>query len=63
MRVIITGAKGQLGRALQKVLHEQDFEILDIPRYDVADHAIVQALPEYRPDLVIHCAAMTDVEG
>jgi dTDP-4-dehydrorhamnose reductase len=63
MRVIITGAKGQLGRSLQKVLHEQDFEVLDIPRYDVADHTIVQVLPDYRPDLVIHCAAMTDVEG
>jgi len=63
MRVIITGAKGQLGRSLQKVFHEQDFEVLDIPRYDVADHSIVQELPKYRPDLVIHCAAMTDVEG
>lgn len=63
MRIIITGAKGQLGRTLQKALHEQDFEVLDIPRYEVTDHAIVRALPEYRPDLVIHCAAMTDVEG
>lgn len=63
MRVIITGASGQLGRSLQKVLAEQNFEVLDIPRYDVADHAIVQLLPGYRPDLIIHSAAMTDVEG
>jgi dTDP-4-dehydrorhamnose reductase len=63
MRVIITGASGQLGRSLQKVLTEQNFDVLEIPRYDVADHSIVQILPEYRPDLIIHSAAMTDVEG
>jgi len=62
-RVIIIGASGQLGRSLQKVLNEQDFDVLDIPRHDIADHIIVRLLPEYRPELIIHCAAMTDVEG
>jgi dTDP-4-dehydrorhamnose reductase len=62
-RVIITGANGQLGRSLRKVLSKQAFEVLNIPRYDITDHTIVQKLPEHRPDLVIHCAAMTDVEG
>lgn len=63
MRVIITGASGQLGQALQKVLAQQNFDIIDIPRLDVQDHTIVQRLADYRPELVIHTAAMTDVDG
>jgi dTDP-4-dehydrorhamnose reductase len=63
MRTIITGASGQLGQALQKVLPEQGFEVLDVPRYDVKDHSIVAFLAGYRPELVIHTATMTDVDG
>lgn len=72
MRVIITGASGQVGRALQKVLTDQGLQILQIPdfdgtdptpKFDVADHAIVQQLSALRPELIIHCAAMTDVDG
>ncbi|GIK36314.1 MAG: NAD(P)-dependent oxidoreductase [Chloroflexota bacterium] len=72
MRVIITGASGQVGRALQKVLTDQGLHILQIPefdptdqntQFDVADHAIVQQLSALRPELIIHCAAMTNVDG
>lgn len=63
MRIIITGASGQVGRALQQVLSEQGFNVLPTPRFDVADHAIVQQLSALSPELVIHCAAMTNVDG
>lgn len=63
MRTIITGISGQLGQALKQVLSEQNFDILDVPRYDVRDHSVVQKLSDHRPELVIHCAAMTDVDG
>ncbi len=63
MRVIITGATGQLGQALQKIFYQQNFDVLDTPRLDVKDHAIVQQLSDLRPELVIHAAAMTDVDG
>jgi dTDP-4-dehydrorhamnose reductase len=63
MRVIITGATGQLGQALQKVLTEQNFDILDIPRLDVKDHTVVRELSDLYPELMIHCAAMTNVEA
>ena len=63
MRTIITGASGQLGQALQKVLSEQGFEVLDVPRHDIRDHSIVSFLADYRPELVIHTATMTDVDG
>ncbi|HXW00861.1 MAG TPA: dTDP-4-dehydrorhamnose reductase [Anaerolineae bacterium] len=63
MRIVITGATGQVGRALQKVLTGQSLNILDIPRFDVADPAVVQQLVELRPELIIHSAAMTNVDG
>ena len=63
MRTIITGITGQLGQAVKQVLEEQDFDVLDIPRYDVRDHTIVQKISEFYPELVIHCAAMTNVDG
>ncbi len=63
MRTIITGATGQLGQALYKVLAEQNFDIINTPRMDVTDHSIVQKLVNYRPELIIHTAAMTNVDA
>lgn len=64
MRIFITGEKGQLGQALQKVLSEQGFTLLTLPhKYDVADHHIVQQIGDLSPEVVIHCAAMTHVDG
>ncbi len=66
MRVIITGADGQLGAAIHAVLTEQGFTIIDIPLFpdfDLTDHSVVQTLSNHYPELIIHCAAMTDVDG
>jgi dTDP-4-dehydrorhamnose reductase len=72
MRIVITGHKGQLGRALQAVLGAGasgsfgDCEIvgLDLPEVDITDpRAADRAVREARPDLVIHAAAMTDVDA
>lgn len=72
MRIVITGASGQVGRALQKVLTDQGFHILQIPEFDPADQSprfnvsdptIVQQLSALSPEMVIHCAAMTNVDG
>lgn len=63
MRIFITGITGQLGRSLQKVLANEGFTVFDTPRWDITDHTIVQKISELRPDIVIHTAAMTDVEG
>jgi dTDP-4-dehydrorhamnose reductase len=51
-----------LGQALHQVLTDKNHDILSVPRVDVADHNIVQHLTELRPELVIHAAAMTDVD-
>jgi dTDP-4-dehydrorhamnose reductase len=64
MRVFITGAKGQLGRALQSHLECDVVFPADLPECDVTDRAcVMQAVGEFKPDLVIHAAAMTDVDG
>jgi dTDP-4-dehydrorhamnose reductase len=62
MRVLITGASGQLGRALRRAFQDEETFPLQRPAYDVTDLATVQALVEMRPHLVIHAAALTDVD-
>jgi dTDP-4-dehydrorhamnose reductase len=64
MRVFITGAKGQLGRALQAHLARESVFPADLPECDILDRAcLTQTITEFKPDVVIHAAAMTDVDG
>lgn len=63
MRIFISGITGQLGQALQKLLTKQGATILETPRWDITDHTIVQKLTNLRPEVVIHTAAMTNVDG
>jgi dTDP-4-dehydrorhamnose reductase len=63
MRIVITGALGQLGRALQNTLAKADLILVDIPDWDITDPQSVPRLAELKPNVVIHCAAMTDVDG
>ncbi|MBL7184440.1 MAG: dTDP-4-dehydrorhamnose reductase [Anaerolineae bacterium] len=64
MRIVITGHKGQLGRALQEVLKRETLFGLDLPEHDITDRqAVIQAIADFAPQVVIHAAAMTDVDG
>lgn len=64
MRIVITGHKGQLGTALQPVLAAEELFGVDLPEYDITDPAaILDEIFRFRPDVVIHCAAMTNVDG
>lgn len=64
MRVLITGASGQLGTDLQLVLkgkHELSPFDLDL---DVTDaRAVKEKFSQVLPEVVIHAAAYTDVDG
>ncbi len=63
MRIAITGSKGQLGTALQARLCDDTLLPLDLPEFDATDVQQVRTvLAEFRPDLVIHPAAMTNVD-
>ena len=64
MRIAITGHRGQLGQALQEALAQEELFGLDLPEHDISDPAsITGALVTFQPDVVIHTAAMTDVDG
>ena len=55
MKILITGAGGQLGLALQHALSGHDLLPLDHARLDVTDSAAVHtAIAGARPDVVIH---------
>ena len=63
MRILITGGKGMLGRTLQRELAGHDLYVADLPACDVLDPASLQAaFAAFRPEAVIHCAAMTKVD-
>lgn len=64
MKIAITGSEGQLGGALQRVLCGQHELIpLTVNDFDITDRANVPRLAALAPQLVIHCAAMTNVDG
>ena len=64
MRVLLTGARGQLGTELAKALSGHEVTAADRDRLDVADRdAVLQAITATRPDVVVHAAAWTDVDG
>jgi dTDP-4-dehydrorhamnose reductase len=63
MRIVVTGHKGQLGRALLETLHQDEVWGLDLPEFDITQaQAISDAIADIDPDVVIHTAALTDVD-
>lgn len=68
MRIYITGHKGQLGSALLRHAlqgaAQHQVSGGDQPEFDITNYEQVrQVWVETRPDVVIHCAALTDVDG
>ena len=63
MKILITGGKGMLGRTLQRELKGNEIVVADLPEWDITDDAgFVAKVGEVKPDLIIHCAAMTKVD-
>ena len=63
MRIVITGAEGQLGRSLQNVLVGHEILLVDLPEYDVEQPGIIGTIEGYQPEVVIHAGALTDVDA
>lgn len=64
MRIYITGIKGQLGRTLEKALADHTVSGADLPEVNITDLGSIRAhLAAFKPDVAIHAAAMTDVDG
>lgn len=65
MRILVTGASGQLGYDVERELERRGIEHLGTSsrELDITDRAAVEHLMQsYRPDAVIHCAAYTKVD-
>ncbi len=65
MKVLISGAAGQLGIATAEQF-QHDHEVVALTRsdLDLSDHAAVQSVVrDVRPDVVINCAAYNNVDG
>ena len=65
MKILVTGASGQLGYDVCRELTARGIENRGISSKDadITDReAVFAALSGYRPDAVIHCAAYTAVD-
>lgn len=64
MKIFLTGAEGQLGKELQRRLQGSDFLPTDVKELDITDaDAVAAMIGKYRPDVVIHGAAYTQVDA
>lgn len=64
MRVLVTGAGGQLGLDVVDAFDDHDVTALDHAALDITDEAdVVAAVQEADPEIVVNCAAWTDVDG
>lgn len=66
MKVLVTGANGQLGYDVINELKKRNHECIgvDIKEMDITDYESVQTvLMDVNPDAVIHCAAWTAVDA
>jgi len=66
MRMLLTGARGQLGRELEAVFSSAGDQVTsaDQATFDLADRdAVLQAVASVSPDAIVHAGAWTDVDG
>lgn len=63
-KVLITGAKGQLGRALARILQiEYEIFLYDVEEMDItSEQDTLTAIMKIQPECIIHCAAFTRVD-
>ena len=65
LNILITGANGQLGRSLQRLggVSPHNYICTDVAELDITDAgAVLRAVREHRIDVIVNCAAYTDVE-
>src|SRR5438552_6586674 len=77
MRVLVTGANGMLGLDLCSLLEAEGHEVLrtdvsvregmQVPKWEPLDitdtNRVAQCVLHHQPDVVVHGAAYTDVDG
>ena len=66
MRLLVTGSRGQLGRALERAApaHGWEFYGFDLPELDITDRdAVAAAARTVLPAAIVNCAAFTAVDA
>lgn len=66
MRVLVTGASGQLGKDVVALFQQKGHEVMGCSRseLDIANlEQCQQVINEFQPDSIIHCAAYTAVDA
>ncbi len=78
MKILITGANGQLGNEIQSIISKGKSEIgampkeyeacqiiaTDVDELDITNTAeVLKFVKENKPDIIFNCAAMTNVDG
>ncbi|HXC67192.1 MAG TPA: dTDP-4-dehydrorhamnose reductase [Nitrospiraceae bacterium] len=63
MRILITGARGQLGHALQQTLSGEDLILKDLPEFDLTQSESESQIVAARPSVILHAGAYTNVDG
>lgn len=63
MRILITGAQGQLGQALQQALAGEDLILKDLPDFDLTQSDCESQILAARPSVILHVGAYTNVDG
>ena len=64
MKILVTGANGQLGREIARRGSEHELILTDYDTLNILDsHAVTAVMQEVKPHAVIHCAAYTNVDG
>ena len=67
LKLMVTGCNGQLGRAIYRLTKDDDaYEYIgsDVPELDITDsEALIGYVRRIKPDVIINCAAATNVDG
>ncbi|MCA9376968.1 dTDP-4-dehydrorhamnose reductase [Candidatus Nomurabacteria bacterium] len=65
-KVLITGADGLLGTTVVEVFKEGEYDVVEttIAELDITDHdAVSSKISAEKPDVIVNCAAYTNVDG
>ena len=63
MRIFITGAYGQAGREIVNLFSEHELYLGSHEKDDITDNRIIETIIKFKPEVVIHAAAMTEVDA
>ena len=66
MKLLVTGARGQLGTDVVSEAKSRNIEVygVDVQEMDItAPEKVMSVIGDYKPDAVIHCAAWTAVDA